>query len=74
MEKEHILNTRMNARRAIAATAAVIAVIGLAGCGGTALDPAPEIRAVTVTTEDGRAVDCVTRASGGIHCDWGNAR
>lgn len=64
----------MSRRKIITATAAVIAVIGLAGCGGTALDPAPEIRAVTVTTEDGRTVDCVTRASGGIHCDWDNAR
>lgn len=65
----------MNARRAIAATAAVVAVIGLAGCAnGSIEDPTPGIRAVTVQTEDGRTVDCVTRASGGIHCDWENAR
>ena len=61
----------MNARRI---TIAAAAVLMLAGCGGTALDPAPEIRAVTVQLEDGREVQCVTRASGGIHCDWENAR
>ena len=61
----------MNARRITIAAATVLL---LAGCGGTALDPAPEIRGVTVQLEDGREVQCVTRASGGIHCDWENAR
>lgn len=59
-------------KKAITLTAG--AVLTLTGCGGTALDPAPEIRAVTVKLEDGRTVDCVTRASGGIHCDWEGAR
>ena len=57
------------------AVAAAIAIIGLAGCAnGQVADPAPGIRAVTVPLEDGRTVQCVTRASGGIHCDWENAR
>lgn len=54
--------------------AVVVVLFALTGCGGTALDPAPEIRAVVVTLEDGREVDCVTRASGGIDCDWENTR
>lgn len=54
--------------------AVAVALLTLTGCGGTALDPAPEIRAVVVTLEDGREVDCVTRASGGMDCDWENTR
>lgn len=54
------------------ATAAT-ALLALTGCaGGTVADPAPGVRAVTVPLDDGSTVQCVTRSSGGIDCDWNN--
>lgn len=58
-----------------AAALAALAMLALAGCAGGSLnDPMPDIRPVTVTLDDGRTVGCVTRANGGITCDWANAR
>jgi hypothetical protein len=64
-----------------AAAPALIAVTALAlltGCGSTDApaqpNAVPGLSASTVTTPNGRHVECVTMFQQGVSCDWGHAK